>query len=703
MTGLLPEPVALDMPPGDSESLADLVDAVTSAALHLAEVHAGTSSPAAGAPGWRGADAEATAVQIAVVTRLAAIVETALRGAGGRLEAHRERLLEVRARVAVLREEQLADHARARARVQDLLTPFASAAPMGAGPDLGAVEAELVDAEQRRARLHETLLEELTRDATETARFLAAAGSGIGARGRGDDPGRVFARLAAQLPGWGDRALAERGRAYAETFTTLMPPDERDALASLALPYAGSPAFAQALLSSVGVEGMRDVLYQLGDGSYGGSAPLARLVATVLGAATPSGDPRHRVDQVLSAVYAESHDLDPSSDLVVLGMGSVLAASASGALRPMTVAAWGRQVLARETWWAGPAIERASPLDVSEPPVDAVPLVLEHLAAAADPAAAAFLLSDADAWRALLTRSHPDGGSALAAVISAAGAEPQAVGRSAVRAGLEALGSGLRDPDPEDWTVDRGTAGAVAGALGAAAAGHPSVVVGVLTAGVDGCPPPAADNALRGLGYLSLDPEATEAVEAALQRWAVVQPVQLDVAPPGQPLPIIAVPSAWLAVREYGQRLAHALHGFEQARIAEDRTRLWNWTVGFAVNALPSWPGQVAQFLEPIVARLIGMDGTWDNGADQGLRFDADDAVAASRHAPPPGVDPAWRAAVTAQARTSFDRVAGVLGVPEPPVSPEQTWLDTIVEALPTPDVRDRIPAARTPGRAGPD
>jgi hypothetical protein len=66
-------------------------------------------------------------------------------------------------------------------------------------------------------------------------------------------------------------------------------------------------------------------------------------------------------------------------------------------------------------------------------------------------------------------------------------------------------------------------------------------------------------------------------------------------------------------------------------------------------------------------------DGWWDNGRDEGLRFDGDDATAAVlRLAPPAGED--VRGAFGASARTVFDRTSEALGDPRPPVPKERHW-----------------------------
>jgi len=372
---------------------------------------------------------------------------------------------------------------------------------------------------------------------------------------------------------------------------------------------------------------------------------------------------------------------------VVLGMGMVLAATRSADGPPLcTVLAWGRQMLAREHAQAGTmigarAIDRDGPTAGSPLRDDPVALVAERLTRADDPDLAAALLGDRLAWAQLLARPWNDGGAALVGLVARGGSAPGAVGDAAVRAGLEALGAGLDDGDPTDWTVDRRTAAAVAPVLGAALAGHVSVPAGLLWEGVRGEAGPGAADALRGLGYLTLDEGAAVAVYRALAGWSRVQPGPVGAAGPLPLLPEVVVPAAYVAVEEYGQQLAYTLHGYAEKARAERRALGWNITVGFAVTLLPGKGGFVGGILADYLAMWFGTDGTWHNGPDRGLVFDRTDAVGTIVEGRAAEQVDALRA-VAAQAGGAYDRTTAVLGVPAPPVSPRSHWWTPIVNAF---------------------
>ena len=95
---------------------------------------------------------------------------------------------------------------------------------------------------------------------------------------------------------------------------------------------------------------------------------------------------------------------------------------------------------------------------------------------------------------------------------------------------------------------------------------------------------------------------------------------------PAVAAPAVAVPAAYVAAQEYGQRLAHSLHAFEQQEDAENKQLLWDSTVGL-VGFLPGWWGVGAGLVEGYAAIALGMDGTFEVGADRGLHFDAGDAA----------------------------------------------------------------------------
>jgi hypothetical protein len=475
--------------------------------------------------------------------------------------------------------------------------------------------------------------------------------------------------------------------------------EEVEARAREALPYAGSAAFADALLRVLGPAGLRWLLLDLPTQGLDARSAAARLLAAALGGARPSGAVVDPVGEVLDATYVRERAPGTDDDLVALGLATVLAASPAagpGAIPAGTVARWGGQVLRREQWWrsispaAARAGERAGPMHAAEP--DPVAEVLGHLAASGDPAASAALLGDGAVWKALLGRpvaGFPDDGAALRQVVALAGADPGPAGDAAVHAGLAALGTGLADGDPDHWPADRSTADALSFPLAQALALHPGATAGVLLAACARGPlTGASDAALRGLGYLSIEPGAAAEVQAALARWGAAR--LASPSPADVPVPALVVGS-FVAVREYGQRLAYALHGFELRDEAELRQGLWNWTVGLLLNfALPKWYGDVGGAIEPFAAHLVGADGTWDNGRDTGLVFDAEDAAAVAE-VELAGAGGGDVARVGAAAQAGFGRAGRVLGLPLPPESPEWSWLEAALDAVPMPQLQSML------------
>jgi hypothetical protein len=385
---------------------------------------------------------------------------------------------------------------------------------------------------------------------------------------------------------------------------------------------------------------------------------------------------------VLGGVYVRSDDRDGVSGTIAAGMATVLAAGVtvpSGGLRMSTVAEWSRQLLLREQEQGMPA--GVVPYDWGPELGDPTVLAIGILADGGEPAPSAALLSDARVWEGLLGRSWGDGGAALREVIALAGSESGPVGDHVVRTGLAVVGGGLSEGDPSGWTVNRHTVAAVAPALGAAVTGHLSVATYALGSIADGEVGERNGDILRGLGYLTVDREAATAITGALHRWASAQPVDLQGTGPLSPLPVVAVPSAFLAVRQYGQRLAYALHGFEQQEAAESREWWWNLVIGLPVSFIPGPLGVGVGVGEGYAAILFGADGTWDNGADRGPVFDREDAAEAAADGPA-AADATTADAVARQARATYDRAIRALGLPEPPESPETDYLAPLVDGL---------------------
>jgi hypothetical protein len=269
-----------------------------------------------------------------------------------------------------------------------------------------------------------------------------------------------------------------------------------------------------------------------------------------------------------------------------------------------------------------------------------------------------------------------------------------------VSAGLHALGAGLgANGDPGNWTVDRGTAAIVAPALGEAVAAHIAVAADVLRVGTAGSASEADTAVLRGLGYLTVHDRAATAVEAALVAWAHAEypavPPRNDCAP----VEAVAVPSAFVAVQHYGQRLEHALDGFADQEAAEDRKFWWDATAGLVTEFWPGPAGRVAGVVEGYVAIWLDLDGTWDPRHDDGATYDRADAAAAVRAALPAETRSQIEG-YARQAHTAMELTARVLGDPLPPEPPEKDYLAPVLEAV-VPEADDLRRVRNPAGDAG--
>jgi hypothetical protein len=682
---VVPEPVPLDMPPGDPAALEDFAEDVAGSAYRLAVVSTCLTSSTATAPHWRGADAAAAGAQVGIVASLAEELSGGVAAAAHRLGLHHERLVEVRRRITALRAEQDEDFALAWGRLARIENYRLVA--ITDGPEAAGVVEDLRASETARRREHDRLLDELAADAAATAQTLAEAGRPIGGTGRRGDDARVVAHLATQLPGWGDAELRRRGSALAGALTGgPVTPEEMDLLARGDVDYAGTAAFARGLFAGLGVDGMRWLLAALGYNTLGDSSGLARVLAAALGAAVSGGREADPVGQVLDAEYVAADDRHGDSDVMAAGLAAVMGAGLgpgrSDGVRPETAARWARQMLERERLQGLPAGVGAVPMDWDGRLHDPLEVALGVISAGGATAPAAELLGDRPSWDVVLARFWADGGQALSGVVELAGAEPGEAGHAAVRSGLEALGGGLSHTgDPAEWTVHQATAAAVAGSLGDGVAAHISVAVDVLRSAVDGRPEGGTEDALRGLGYLTLDRHAAATVGSALIERVAGSAEAIGWSSAGSPLAAVALPGAYHAVQEYGQRLAYAIHGFEAQAAAETRETVWNWTWGLAVEFVRGPAAVPAGLLEDYAAILLGADGTWDNGIDEGLVFEREAAVrdALARLGP----DQAAEAReLAAQTRRAYERTAEALGLPKPPTSPESDYWEPLLDAV---------------------
>lgn len=696
MSAVLPDPPELELPDENPHALDDAVTAIAGAAFQLGVLGAHLEGPAATAPGWLGDDAAAAAAQVGAVAGVARDAHQALDTATGRLRRHADLLETTRRAIARLRSEQQEEYAAAAARLADvLLHPAVPTAPQHPAAVV-VLGDELRTANAARQRRHGALLAELRADAVDTARVLVAAAAAVGGTGRPGDGVRVFTTLAGRLPGWGDGELSARA---AELARELLGPGTREELesrAAAALPYAGTEAFADALLRVLGPDGLRLLVYALPVQGLGADSATARLLALALGGARRTGAVVDPVGEVLDATYVHERTPGIDDDLVALGLATVLAAAAPtgpGAISAATASRWGGQVMRREQWWrsitpaADGARDRAGAGYATAP--DPVDEVIRFLGAAGDPAAAAAVVPDVPSWDLLVKRPElaVSDSQALSRFVELVGEHPGPDGDAAVRAGLDALAAGMADEDPNHWQVARQMADVVSFPLAAGLAKHPDVLSGVLLAATDGTQSTTDRAALRALGYVSLDPGATSTLDASIAGWArehanVVDSSSVLVAPQAV--------GSFVAVRQYGQRLAYALHGFEVRDAAKAAEKFWNLTVGLLVNLAPGKGGVVGGILEPFAAHVLGYDGTWDNGQDTGLVFDPGEAAAVAEVELGGGPGGAT-GALGATAAGGFLRAGGILGMPLPPTSPEWIWWQALIDAIPGPELPRKL------------
>ncbi|MFP5370039.1 MAG: hypothetical protein ACLGI3_04735, partial [Actinomycetes bacterium] len=457
---------------------------------------------------------------------------------------------------------------------------------------------------------------------------------------------------------------------------------EMPALAERSVEYADSAAFARGLFTELGVDGVRWLIDTLGHAVVGPSSAVAAVLAAAFGAAVPTGRAPDPVREVLTATYVAADDRNWYPDAAAAGLAALLLARPpSGGVRPGTAAGWARQLLLAERALGASPSAWGVPAGWDSRAADPAAVAFAVVAAGGDPAPAADLLSDRETWDTALGRHWGDGGDVLSRTVALAGAEPGAAGRAAVGSGLEALGAGLtEDGEPQHRTVRKDIAASVAVSLGEGLAGHVSVATDVLQAAVSEELTAADDDVLRGLGYLTLDRDAAATVGAALVDWMREQPVALDGTSAEVPLPAVAVPAAYFAVQEYGQRLAHALHGFEARAAAGAAEAGWDGTIGLVAELLPRHLGVWAGLAEGYLAIALGADGTWENGRDTGLSFPR--GAATGQVLADLGLDDEVTTSLLAgQVAASYQRAASALGDPRPPTSPETDYTAPLQDA----------------------
>jgi len=676
MTVQMPDPIPLEMPPGDADAMADVARDVGYAARCLASVGARISGSVAGVPGWLGDDASAAAAQVSRLDTLIRAAYDGLASAAERLAAHADRLLETRSHVRALKHEQDEEFADAWRRWGSL--PDLQVQVMIGAPGARAIVDELEARERSRRRRHAALLEEIEDDATATARVLVDSCAAVGGRGRPGEARFVVAYLAAQLPGWGDRELIRRGRALATGLTAGTPQEKADA-ASTALAFAGSTPFATAFLAALGVEGVAYVLRDLGADQFARDGSVARTLAAAFGAAVPGVGADDPVARVLDAEYVHAGDDFALAGTVATGLAMVLAAGGSlpsGGVATRTVARWGRQFLR----WEHQQCERIGTRSAAWSPEvgDPTGLAIGILARRAEPAVSAALLDDPVVVEAALARVYDDGGAALGRVVTQAGTGAGERSDRVARVALATAGAGLAGDDPAAWTVNRQTLAAVAPSLGAVLSAHVDVAVEALKVGVDGKAHADQADVLAGLGYVTLDRGAATAIQEALSAWAQVRPEALGNAGPQAALAAAATLGAYVAVREFAQRTDHAMDALEDQAAARSRQVLWKYTFG-QLDLVGGSVGTGLGLGEGYAAIALDNDGTWVDRPDRGQVFLRADAASLARTALAPEAVSDVRGVVQ-QARAAFDRTAAVLPVRGAPKSPQADLRSPLVD-----------------------
>ena len=242
---------------------------------------------------------------------------------------------------------------------------------------------------------------------------------------------------------------------------------------------------------------------------------------------------------------------------------------------------------------------------------------------------AAAPLGEPSAWTALLARAWDDGGAALAGVVALAGAHPGAAGAPC---GAEWTRGDRRrvwsTGDPSTGTVDRDVVAAVAPAPWAlAAAAHVTVATPSLGSRRRRRLSDGTVTVLRGLGYLTVDRSAADAVRTALDGWARVQPPRPDRDERRlSPLHGHRRAERYVAVQD----TANARLRTGRVRGAGDsrgRERTGRRPPFAARSSSPGPAGIAAGIAAGYVAIALDMDGTWDAAPTGGSPSDPDDAT----------------------------------------------------------------------------
>lgn len=648
MTAVLPAPVPLPDPPGDPAALDDVVDRLAGAGFALGVASAHLQGPASTAPGWLGADAAASAVQVGTTATVVGTVHDAVTAAVGLVGAHAEVMRSARARLRALREEQEDAFAAAERALALLVDPAAQVSSAADPPGARALVEGVALADADRAAEHRALLSSVEDDATAVGTALAAVTSGFGggstaAAGR---PGEaVTLHLAAVLPGHGDGVLLDLGWQIAAELRAPGTAADVTAVAQQRRELLADPVVAGAAVVALGPAGVRQLLLQAA-----GDDELAGVLAVALGTAATAGDRVPGAGAVLTGLL-DPGDPDGAVDRVAVGMAAVLAGSGSDfspggpvvATVPLAVlaAAWLPGLLARESAQGVRVVDRVPSA------ADPVAVALAVLAGTGAPGAAVAALGDPVDWEQLLLRVWTDGGAGLAELVELAAEDPG--GGEVLTAALTSVGVHLLPAGDQVLTARPDTWELVAPALTTVAVAHAEVLVGSLSAPSA----PGAAAVLAGQALLTVDRgRRTELAEAVAR---VTGPQA------GWPTPDTAeVSGALVGVEDQSRRLAWLIEvarEVERAAVSRGWFDLTTLPVQFLTTAsAPFWQAAVRSG-----AALMDADGRLDLPAThEQVLGDAGavDRAGAAVGGVLPGVPPA--------ALAGYDAVTAVLELPDP-------------------------------------
>ncbi len=670
---LLPDPVPLDPPPGRADAVLAAADRAAAAARSLDELAERLTM--AGTPAWLGADAAAAGERRVRIARLADDAAGALHRAAARLRGHADVLGEVATRTTVLRAAQDAEFAAARSRVA---VPFDPLDPLA--PEPAVVIGELRAADETRGTEYRLLAARLADDTAHTVRVLAGCTALIGGTPRWNSDVALL-RLAALLPAWGTPEVARRGHLLALALREGdIHSDDLEATFAADADLAADPAYAAAFLAGLGQE-MGTRLLTTAWSGVSADDPRTDLLARVL-----SGLDRDSAGPPWLAPVLDDAREAGIAEGVTGGLAAVLARAQVLGLPgppPALAVAWARSLALEERRTGLPAAVGTRPAGAHPATSDPLALVLAPLVEQGAAPATARLMSDVGVWTVVLSHGWNDGGTLRDALVDLVAEAPAEAARPALRDALVALGTGLEDGDHADWPfVEDVVVGAVP-ALGAALVRHPDVLVRPLAGAAAGGVDAVSVTALRGLAVAVALDVSIEGGTGGRIGDLIAGALS---GPRPEALPVeaaaVAVPAAFVGVREYGARLALAMQQHRLQDEAEAKAYIWDWTFGIWFSALGAAPavGRVAGALEAVVTRVLGTDGSFEDAVDRGRHFAGTDAMAGAVDGTATGSPERGAAARTAV--LAFAGTVGVLGDPVGPVSPDEPLLGEVAKAM---------------------